>query len=286
MLGFAIPEHNDAAAYPAGGTSLPASSERGSDFDLTSLSAIWSGGERWVDWNATRVLGGASASTDAGVDEYAGDGTIDPSNLGGGGLSPAKVDDYSSSPADRRVELSRTVDEDYKMNDEEEEEDVMGLLFAENTSDDDFVPSSGMGKGKGKSRAIALDGVVHSPESVGASFSTRVQKKRRTKSFPDEAEHAHRVKHDEDSDDDHESDEDGSRVHAISAPALDAQPEKRRRTTTSEMAFCHHCRLKTPGPKMRYTLIVASARERCRKLFCDGCTEKRYVLRLFLPYRL
>ncbi|KAN0136396.1 hypothetical protein V8E53_005764, partial [Lactarius tabidus] len=144
----------------------------------------------------------------------------------------------------------------------------MGLLFAENTSDDDFVPSSGMGKGKGKSRAITLDGVVHSPESVGASFSTRVQKKRRTKSFPDEAEHEHR-------DDDHENDEDGSRVHAISAPALDAQPEKRRRTTTSEMAFCHHCRLKTPGPKMRYTLIVASARERCRKLFCDGCTEKR-----------
>ncbi|KAN0136395.1 hypothetical protein V8E53_005763 [Lactarius tabidus] len=81
MLGFAIPEHNDAAADPAGGTSLPASPERGSDFDLTSLSAIWSGGERWVDWNATRVLGGASASTDAGVDEYAGDGTIDPTRL-------------------------------------------------------------------------------------------------------------------------------------------------------------------------------------------------------------
>ena len=35
--------------------------------------------------------------------------------------------------------------------DHEEEEDVMGLLFAANASDDDFVPPSGMGKGKGKS---------------------------------------------------------------------------------------------------------------------------------------
>jgi hypothetical protein len=188
------------------------------------------------------------------------------------------------------VELSRAVDEDYRMNDEEEE-DVMGLLFAENTSDDDFVPPSGMGKGKGKSRAVTLDGVVDSPESVGASSSTRVQRKRRRKSFPDEAEHDHRIKQDDDSDDDHESDEDGSRAHAISAPAqvhLDARPKKRRRTTTSssssEMTFCHHCRCKTRRPKMRCTLMVASAGERCRKLFCDGCIEKRYALRLFLPY--
>jgi hypothetical protein len=52
---------------------------------------------------------------------------------GGGGLSPSKVDDYSSSPAGRRVELSRTLDEEYRM-DDEEEEGVMGLLFAANAS--------------------------------------------------------------------------------------------------------------------------------------------------------
>jgi hypothetical protein len=86
MLGFVAPEHNNADPDPIAGTSLDhahASPDRGLDFDLTSLSAISSGGEGWVDWNATRVLGGPSASTDAGVGEYAGDGTIDPSILGG-----------------------------------------------------------------------------------------------------------------------------------------------------------------------------------------------------------
>ncbi|KAN0136406.1 hypothetical protein V8E53_005774, partial [Lactarius tabidus] len=186
MLGFVAPEHNNADPDPIAGTSLDhahASPDRGLDFNLTSLSAISSGGEGWADWNPTGVLGGPSISTDAAVGEYAGDGTIDPSILGGAGLSPAKVDDYSSSPIGRRVELC-AVDEDYRMNDEEEE-DVMGLLFAENTSDDDFVPPSGLGKGKGKSRAVTLDGVVDSPESVGGSSSTRVQRKRRRKSFPD-----------------------------------------------------------------------------------------------------
>ena len=66
--------------------------------------------------------------------------------------------------------------EDYRMGDEEEE-DVMGLLFAANGSDEDFVPPSvsGTGKSKSKSQAVDMDGVVDSPESVGASSSTRVQ---------------------------------------------------------------------------------------------------------------
>ena len=131
MLGFAIPEHGN--VDPDAGTSLHharASPDRGLDFDLdlTSLSASASGGEGWIDWNAGHVLGGTSASADAGVGEYAGDGTIDPSVLGGGGgISPSKVDEYSSSPAGRRVEHSRAVAEEYRMNDEEEE-DVMGLV--------------------------------------------------------------------------------------------------------------------------------------------------------------
>ena len=62
------------------------------------------------------------------------------------------------------------MEEEYRMDDEE---DVMGLLFAANTSDDDFVPPSRTGKGKSKSRAVAMDSVVNSPESVGASSSTR-----------------------------------------------------------------------------------------------------------------
>ncbi|KAN0136407.1 hypothetical protein V8E53_005775 [Lactarius tabidus] len=43
------------------------------------------------------------------------------------------------------------------------------------------------------------------------------------------------------------------------------------------MTFCHHCRCKTRRPKMRCILMVASAGEQCRKLFCDGCIEKWYV---------
>jgi hypothetical protein len=57
----------------------------------------------------------------------------------------------------------------------------MGLVFAANMSAEDFVPPSGLGKGKGKSRVVTLDGVVDSPESVGPPSSTRVQKKRRRK---------------------------------------------------------------------------------------------------------
>jgi hypothetical protein len=144
--------------------------------------------------------------------------------LGGGGTSPTKVNDYSSSPAGRRVELSRVTDEDYTMNDEED--GVMGLLFAANTSDEDFVPPPGLGKGKGKSRAVPMDGVVDSPSSVGASSSTRVRRKRRRKLLSDETEAEHQVKHD---DGGHESEEGGSRAHAISTPApglLNARPKK------------------------------------------------------------
>jgi hypothetical protein len=84
-------------------------------------------------WIAARVVGGTSASTDTGVDECAGDGPIDPSELGGGGISPTKVDEYSSSssPAGWHAELSRTMDKDYRIirMDNEEEGDIMGLLL-------------------------------------------------------------------------------------------------------------------------------------------------------------
>ena len=142
------------------------------------------------------------------------------------------------------------MDEDHRM-DDEEEEDVVGLLFA--TSDEDFVPPSGVGNSKGnskgKSRAIAMDGVIDSLKRVGASLSTIIQRKRR-KPFPDETKPEYWTKHDDDIDD--ESDEADPLARAISAPTpvlLDARPKKRRRTTTmisssssSILTFCHHCR--------------------------------------------
>ena len=174
MLGFVIREREVPGADPDAGPSLDhvrASPDRGLDLDLTSLTSLGpsvSGGEGWADWPTQHGLGGPSVSPDTGVGEYAGDGTIDPSVLGGGGgVSPSKVDDYASSPAGRREDLSRAMEEEYRM-DDEEEEDVMDLLFAANGSDDDFVPPSGMGKSKGKSRAVAMDSVVNSPENVGA----------------------------------------------------------------------------------------------------------------------
>jgi hypothetical protein len=69
-----------------------------------------------------------SIGTEVGVGEYAGDGTIDLSVLGGGGTSPTKVADYSSSPAGWHAELLHTMNEEYHM-DDKEEEGMMGLLF-------------------------------------------------------------------------------------------------------------------------------------------------------------
>jgi hypothetical protein len=71
--------------------------------------------EGWVDWRTRHVPGGATAGTDPSVCRYAGDGTIDPSVLGGGGNSPDTFEDHPSSPV-RRLNrddgaLSRTTDE-------------------------------------------------------------------------------------------------------------------------------------------------------------------------------
>jgi hypothetical protein len=72
MLSFAIPEHGAAHADPDAVPSLDhahSSPDRGLDFDLTSLSAISSGGERWADWDASHGLGGVGVTTEAGVGE-------------------------------------------------------------------------------------------------------------------------------------------------------------------------------------------------------------------------
>jgi hypothetical protein len=73
--------------------------------------------------------------------------------------------------------------------------------------------------------------------------------------FPDETGSEHRIKPDNNNDDgEHKSDEDGSRTHTISVPALgplNARPKERRRTLPSSgsMMHCHHCRCNTRGPR-------------------------------------
>ena len=146
-VGFVVPEHEVAGADVSLDHAC-ASPDRDLDLDLTSLNPIMSSGEGWGNWPTLLGLCGPSISPDTGVGEYAGDGTIDLSVLGGGSISPIKVDEYASSPAGRRVDPSRPMDEGYRM-DDQEDEDVIGL-FAAKASDNGFVPPSGMERARAK----------------------------------------------------------------------------------------------------------------------------------------
>ena len=171
----------------------------------------------------------------------------------------------------------------------------MGLLF-ENVSHDDFVPPSALGKGKRKGKIV--DGVVESPESIdpATAAGARVRRKSLGKAFADEADVEHRVKHDDDDDDDShsgsESDDDGPSASAISAPAFLNAPHMKPPTPSSsssklvrELTYCHHCRCKMRRPQMRCTSINKMS-ERCAKMFCDNCFEKRYALHPQMQYTI
>ncbi|KAH9069596.1 hypothetical protein EDB83DRAFT_2373631, partial [Lactarius deliciosus] len=87
----------------------------------------------------------------------------------------------------------------------------------------------------------------------------------------------------DDGSDDESSSDYGPRAHAISAPVFTNAHRKKRSPASSSsgvlpggLAFCHHCRRKTPLPKMRCTLIKASTDEQCHNLCCELCIEKRY----------
>ncbi|KAH9055680.1 hypothetical protein EDB87DRAFT_1824419 [Lactarius vividus] len=99
---------------------------------------------------------------------------------------------------------------DPRMTDEDEaDEDVVGMF--EITNDDNFIPPSGLGKGKG--RAVVVDSVVGSPESVAAAASSMMRRKSWRKAFADV------VRHNNDSggdSDDGESDEDSPIPYALS----------------------------------------------------------------------
>jgi hypothetical protein len=282
MLGFMIPEHDGADADAALSHAFT-SPDRDLDFEpITSLSASAAPSDGWVDWRAGHVLGGTSAGTDTGViGEYAGNGTIDPSVLGGGGGNCAeKADEYSSSPVrrfrDGGAQLSRATTGEGGGVDDEEEDDVMGLLF-QNASDDDFVPPSGSGKGKGKGKGR----LIESPDCVSPATAAgaRIRRKSWRKALADEAEVEHRVWHsDDDGDGDGDGDkDDGPRAHPLSAPAFLPPRPSSSKIRMGQPSFCHHCRSRTRRPKMRCTMINESTHERCAKLFCDRCIENRYA---------
>ncbi|KAH9041071.1 hypothetical protein EDB85DRAFT_2272139 [Lactarius pseudohatsudake] len=197
---------------------------------------------RWIDWRAGNVFGGAGASTDTG--EYAGDGTVGPSVIAGGGNnSPGKLVDDVSSPVRGFGGMlpPRATDEDY-----EEEEDIMGMLL-ENTSEDNFVPPSGLGKAKGRA--------VVSPESVAAAAGSRVRTKSWRKTLADEVE----VRHD----DDESSNDDGPRAHAIFSPVF-TNARRKKRTLASSSRACSR-----GGGGRRRTSNAATC-------FAISCIEKWY----------
>jgi hypothetical protein len=219
------------------GVGLELGANKCSDMELMLLASMnpnsgFSAGPGWIDWEA------AGPSTDSVAEnEYVGDGTIDPSVLGGprcfdaspGGGSPDKSvlrsdhiavsDEYIRSH--RSPMFIRATDKDkYLEDDVEDEGDVMGLLFEDPTK---------------SWKAFAGDS--------------------------DKTDHY----------EDTETEDDDAEEQPIPSNMSSNLPSSL--TTT----FCHHCRRGTSRPKMRCTRINKSTREQCRKLYCDLCIQKRYV---------
>ncbi|KAI0249446.1 hypothetical protein BJV78DRAFT_695808 [Lactifluus subvellereus] len=248
ILGFVPSEHEDAGragtAANTGesylGIGIQSRANMGADlqFMLATLNASPGPSPGWIDWGTGVVSGAATANAGTGgvaTGEFAGDGTIDPSVLGGGAGagSPGKLfrsdsdhsialDDRLSSPG--RFPRSRAVGEDEHMDDLGDEEDVMGLLFQDPT-DGDFVPptsvASGVGKGKGK----AVAGTEH----AGARGVRRRRKSWR-KALADNNDAVAAEDHDDNDDEDQENEGTPSVSPSFPPPQV------------SELSFCHHCR--------------------------------------------
>lgn len=253
-------------------------------------------GAGWmIDWRAAAAAGGSSTSTGvlpfgAEGGEYAGDGTIDPSVLGGAGCgasspgtgSPGKAlrsdatalsDEYSynyryplrSSPMFVRAKDGRDKD--------------AGMRFSEDSTDgsSDFVvqePGRGKGKGKEKVVEVAVGGGGSGRRVGGDGDKKRIRRKTWRKALADDYNQDH---DDENTTEDTDAADDDHRDVGVSAIR-----HRRTITTTSstrvEITFCHHCRRKTRRPKMRCTRINKSTGRLCGKLFCDLCIEKRCAL--------
>jgi hypothetical protein len=242
----------------------------------------FSAGPGWIDWDAAGPSSAVVAEND-----YVGDGTIDPSVLGGvgcsgaslGGASPDKALFRSETNADyispRRSPLfvrARGKDKYLDDVDMEDEGDVMGLLFDDPT-DGDFVsrlpPVRGPdGKGKDEDKAtVAGADTMQIGFDIGArAGGTRIRRKSWRKALAD-GDDDDKTDHCEDTD----AGADGAVVRRHS-PNMSSNP-----SSSLDATYCHHCRRNTFKPKMRCTHIRESTGEQCRKLFCDLCVERRYV---------
>jgi hypothetical protein len=294
MLGFMLSEHDDARCT----TSLSADTEASSDgiglefgakttadmefmlLDSMDHNSALNVDPGWVGWHATAPSTGLVVEN-----EFIGDGTIDPSVLGGaecsgaglGGGSPNKAvlrsDDYIQSSLflrarDNDKSLDNRDDED--SDDLGDEGDVMGLLF-ENSTDGDTVsrpPSAHGPGGKGKNKDTAtVDGADARQINTGINGRAGGTRKRR-KSW-------RQALADEDDNTDHCEDTDTESHDTVARPYLSNVSNNLSSSVTR--TFCHHCRCKTFRPKMSCTRINKSTRKPCRKMYCDSCIEKRWV---------
>jgi len=283
MLGFALSEHDDGPG-PAS-LSADADTEASSDgfglglgaLDVMPASVVnpyFGDGAGWIGWG----VAGPSTGVVTG-DEYVGDGTIDPSVLGGcggfgaspGAGSPRKLFTARAAIDERKEKLCGGAEED--------------------PMDREFMPSVRPVVGAGR---------------IGAG-DVRIRRKSWRKALADENEGSVRSRSrrwrkalaDENED---SEDTDGAADHhhveqclgldvgvarrstssnlslsEASASALaSASASVRLRVLMGEATFCHHCRRKTKRPKMRCTLIRESTGVQCRKLYCDLCIERRY----------
>ena len=288
MLGFALSEHDDGpgpASLSADADTEPSSDGFGlglgantgpSDMDFmpAALNSYFN------DWGAAGPSTGVVATGDG--DEYVGDGTIDPSVLGGcpGAGSPCKL--FRSDTAESSLggfAFARPFIDDVQLRDGgEEEQDV--------TMDGDFVPSAAAAA-PSKRRVRTRGG-----GRIGAG-DMRIRTKTWRKALADENENSS-----EDTTDDAADDDDVEQCLDVVGVAA----RRRQRSTPSnvspseasaslrlqvlrseEKTFCHHCRCKSRRPKMRCTFIRESTGVQCRKLYCDACIEKRYVTILSPP---
>ena len=282
MLGFALSEHDDGPG-PAS-LSADADTEASSDgFGLGPLGAkmgpdvdfmpaslnsyhLSDGAGGWIDWGAA----GPSTAVVTGDDDYVGDGTIDPSVLGGCDASGFGASLGAGSPCKLfRSDTVRAMDVGRK----ERLRDGGGEDV--DVTDGDFMLSSGAG-----ARAV-----VSAPGRIGAS-NVRIRTKTWRKALADENEDSEDTNDDPDDDVEQSLDVGAARRRSASSnpSPSEASASLRLQVLSGEaITFCHHCRCKSKRPKMRCTFIRESTGVQCRKLYCDGCIEKRYA---FPPSRM
>jgi hypothetical protein len=294
MLGFMLSEHDDARRT----TSLSADTETSSDaiglelgakttpdmefmlLDSMDHNSVLNADPGWVGWHTTAPSTGLVVEN-----EFVGDGTIDPSVLGGAGCSGASLGGGSPNKAVFRSDdfirsslFIRARDNDKSSDNHDDEDsddlgdegDVMGLLF-ENSTDGGTVsrpPSAHGAGGKGKSKDTATvdnaDARQINSDIKARAGGARKRRKSWRKALADENDNT-----------DHCEDTDTESHDTVERPYLSNVSNNLSSSVTR--TFCHHCRRKTFRPKMYCTRINESTGKQCRKMYCDLCIEKRCV---------